>query len=165
MHERRWSADGRVSWFWFPLMQGESRFLSRNSAVDAAVFWQARVQKEGREARSTLLESDLPHFSCEHWAYGTVFCYTAGIPMQRLGGVSANCMHCAHPRTAGMRTVSVEGPAVKSLSELGRWLSCPSLPLAKDCPHVCPGTWQVWGPQCWVPHLSFSFVPNCSVAT
>lgn len=34
--------------------------------------------------------------------------------------LSANCMHCVHPRTAGMRTVSVEGPTVKALSELGR---------------------------------------------
>lgn len=57
--------------------------------------------------------------------------------------LSANCMHCVHPRTAGMRTVSVEGAVVKALSELGRKLLCPSLPLAKDCPHVFPGTWQV----------------------
>lgn len=62
--ERRRSADGRVSWFWFPWMQGEGRFLSGYS-----VFWQACAQQEGREGGSILLESDLPHFSFEHWAH------------------------------------------------------------------------------------------------
>lgn len=37
-----------------------------------------------------------------------------------VGCLSANCMRCVHPYTAGMRTVSVEGPVVKALSELGR---------------------------------------------
>lgn len=34
--------------------------------------------------------------------------------------LSANCMHCVHPHTAGMRAVCVEGPVAKALSELGR---------------------------------------------
>lgn len=48
----------------FLQLHGVSPSLSRNYA--AAVFCQTRVQHEGREGGSTLLGSDLAHFSFEH---------------------------------------------------------------------------------------------------
>lgn len=60
VNERRWSADGRYLDSDFL----QNPFLSGN--YTAAVFCQTHVQHEGREGGSTLLRSDLAHFSFEH---------------------------------------------------------------------------------------------------
>lgn len=59
--------------------------------------------------------------------------------MQRLGEVSVCKLHVLpSPADSWMRTVSAEGPLLKPrVSWVGR---VPFIALAKDCPHVCPGT-------------------------